>query len=145
MDSGTALFLELGFKRETDIKLIEQKQYRKHWWLKEYYRRSTLDKTPEFPNKDDFGKIKSIRQFTFKKVWKYKIEQWDFDSEATAQRWYNVAKNAHGKKGGYYLEKPPNVFWLEGNELYIIMATTAADWFEYSASIIENFSGLTRG
>ncbi len=145
MDSVTALFLELGFKRAADIKLIEPKQYRKHWWLKEYYRRSTFGKTPEFPSEDDPSKIKSIRQFTFKKVWKYKIEQWNFESKAAAQRWHTVAKNARGNKGGYYLEKPPNVFWLEGSKLYIVMSTAAADWFEYRDSIIENFSGLTRG
>jgi len=144
MDSITAFFLGLGFKREADIKLIEPNQYRKHWWLKEYYRRSTLGKTPEFPGEDDPGKIKSIRQFTFKKVWKYKIEQWSFDSEDAAQRWYSIAKYARGSKGGYYLQKPPNVFWLEGSKLYIIMATTAADWFEYSDKVIENFAGMTK-
>ena len=143
MDSITALFAAFGFEREADTKLNSLEHYRKHWWLKKY-RRSTLGKTPDFPSEDDLAKIKSINQFAFKKAWKYKIEQWNFDSETAAQRWFDIAKYAHGSRGGYYLEKPPNDVWLEGDKLYIIMATAAADWFEYSNRVVEEFSGMTR-
>lgn len=143
-DSLAELFLTLGFKREAEVILSDLEGYNTHWWLKKYSR-SRLGKAPEFPTEQDLASIVEIRQSAFKKVWQYKVEQWSFESDVAAQRWYDLAKYAKGRAGSYYLEKPPNDFWLEGSKLYFIMSTTASDWFEHSDQVIENFSGMTVG
>ena len=102
-------------------------------------RKSNAD-TTNFPVARDWASIKSIRQVIFKRDWRYILEKWQFDDDHSARDWLNIAlKN---KKLDDF--KPPRVFWIEGNNMYFIMATAAKDWIEHSDELIESFSGKKR-
>lgn len=130
-----------GFEFEGENLFQERIDFQQHWWLKIFRSRRNTRQSDFLPTDRDFSKIKSIKQFTYKKNWKFIIEEWKLDSEKSAKRWLQIAVKTKDLDDA----KPPRVFWREGANLYFVMATAARDWFEHGNELAELISSKKRG
>ena len=130
------LFSDWGFLKEEEVVFRNREDFSRHWWLAIFGRKYRTD-TSHFPSVSDWQDIREIRQFTYKKNWKYVIEEWQFSDQHAAQRWLNIAVKTRRLDD----QKPPRIYWIEEDKMYFIMATAAYDWFEYSGELIKAFSG----
>lgn len=136
IDKVSVLFSDWGFQLEEEAVFRNRGDFSRHWWLGIFDRKYRVD-TSHFPSAIDWQDISEIRQFTFKKNWKYFIEEWQFSDQQAARRWFNIAVKTRRLDD----QKPPRIYWLEKDKMYFIMATAAYDWFEYSSELIRAFSG----
>ena len=136
IDRASLLLSDWGFYKEQEVVFRTREDLSSHWWLTIFDRKSGMD-TSHFPSVTDWQDIRQIRQFTFKKNWKYVVEEWQFSDQQAARSWLNVALNTRRLDD----QKPPRIYWIEEDKMYFIMATAAYDWFEYSNELIRAFSG----
>ena len=139
IDSVSPSLSKWGFIQEDEQSLNNQAAFNKHWWLKIFQRKRNSD-TTNFPLAKDLSSIKTIRQFTFKKTWKFVIEEWQLENGHAARKWLKIAISTKSLDN----VKPPRVYWIEGDKMYFIMATAAVDWLEHGDELVELFSGRKR-
>ncbi len=133
------LFISWGFQREKSMTLTEKADFDKHWLLK-IFKRYKVDEAKYHPTSKDWSSLKSIHQETFKKNWRYVIEEWQLTDTHAARKWLKIALNSTKLDDA----KPPRLPWIEGNKMYIVMATAARDWFEHSDELIEKLTSNNR-
>lgn len=136
----TPLLSEWNFHKVKDTILNDRTEFDRHWWLKIFGKKQQGVPDPDGPSLDDWETLKEIRQVTFKKSWEFVIEDWQLADTTAARRWINIALDTRDLDNF----KPPRVYWTEGNRMYFIMATAAADWSEHSDKLIEAFTGMNR-
>lgn len=136
IDKVSGLLSDWGFHKEQKVVFRNREDFSSHWWLAIFDRKSRID-TSHFPSASDWQDIREISQFTFKKNWKYVIEEWQFSDSHAARRWLNIVVKTRRLDD----QKPPRIYWIEENKMYFVMATAAYDWFEYSNELIKAFSG----
>lgn len=141
VDSIAPLITDWGFRSKKELFFKNDSVFAQHWWLMKC--KKGVRKNAEYPTQKDMESIEKIQQAIFKKTWEIVIEKWSFQNKQACTRWLELAKNAHYSEGGYTLEKPPNVFWVENNNLYFIAMTSYADWLEHSDDLVESFSGMS--
>jgi len=139
IDSVSPSLSKWGFLQEEEQSFNNQAAFNKHWWLKIFNRKRNSD-TINYPLSKDWSSIKAIRQFTFKKTWKFVIEEWQLENGHAASKWLKIAINTKSLDN----VKHPRVFWIEGDKMFFIIATAAVDWLEHGDELVELFSGRKR-
>ncbi len=129
-----------GFTLETKKELLTMSDFGRHWWLK-IFQGSRIRNHKHLPQEEDWQNIKSIRQVSFKKTWKFFIEEWEFENAKAARSWLKIAVKSKRLDDS----KPPRAFWLEEGRMYVVMASAAQDWFEHGNELTELMAGKKRG
>ena len=104
IDSVSPSLSKWGFIQEEEQSFNNQAAFNKHWWLKIFQRKRNSDST-NFPLAKDLSSIKAIRQFTFKKTWKFVIEEWQLENGHAARKWLKIAISTKSSDN----VKPPRV------------------------------------
>lgn len=135
-----------GYQTKSEKLFSTKELYQSHWLLKNYFNehlvasRKKMYPKAKFPTSSSWQDLASVKQVVFAKGSSYTIEEWTLNSEKAAYDWLDIALDAK------YLdnEKPPRIFWIEGNKMYFIMATASSDWSLHGHDLIKLFTGKTR-
>lgn len=130
------LFIEWKYEPEHDKIIRDSVELQNHWLLNIYFKRIFFNKEVIYPQDKDWKHLQKIHQYSFKRGWKYFIEEWEFLNKQAARQWLKILLTSHRLDDA----KPPRFFWTEDNKIYMIMATAADDWFAYSQQLAEYFA-----
>lgn len=136
IDKCSDSLLAWGFMPETNAPIhLSVEDYKKHWYLRHFYKSGhvLMDTVPSEKQLQEM----TIRQISYKRNWKWILEEWEFTSRDEAEIWLYLIQRNHRIDDG----KPPRALWLNGNKLYFVVATAAVDWSESKNLLIPMLTG----
>lgn len=136
------------------IDTIQQKD--EHWLIRiieknrKIYERNPDDsiyrkKLIKLPLRTDYESIEHIKKADFKTgngLEDLAIENWTFQTEADAFRWYGFLKDSLRTA---MFTKPPRFQWVDGKNIILFTIRSAAHWFEFKDSVSLHMTNRTTG